>query len=81
MNHTDVVNILIAVGVMWLGGIGGLIQWLSRHSSRLTTTEANTANNTKQIDANLARSDAQYSQITAMLTRIEDKLDRKVDRQ
>ena len=80
MNHSDVVNVLITVAVMWLTAVGGLIQWLSRHSSRLTTTEANTANNTKQIDANAARSDAQYSQITAMLTRIEDKVDRNLGR-
>lgn len=80
MDHSDVVNVLIAAGILWLTAVGGLIQWLSRHSSRLTTNEANTANNTKQIDQNSARADAQYSQITQMLTRIEDKLDRKVDR-
>ena len=80
MSHSDVVNILISLGTLFVLAIGGLIQWLSRHSSRLTTTEANTANNTKQIDANLARSDAQHSQTMAALTRIEDKLDRKVDR-
>lgn len=80
MDHSDVVNVLIALGVVYLTAVGGLVQWLSRHSSRLTTNEANVANNTKQIDLNSARSDSQYAGIMQMLTRIEDKLDRKADR-
>lgn len=80
MDHSDVVNVLIAIGILYATAVGGLVQWLSRHSSRLTTTEANTANNTKQIDANLQRSDAQYQQIMAALVRIEDKVERKADR-
>ena len=80
MNGSDIVNILIALGVLYVTAIGSLIQWLSRHSSRLTTTEANITNNTKSIDMNATRSDNQYLGIMQMLRRIEDKLDRKMDR-
>lgn len=80
VDHSDIVNTLIAVGTVAATAVLGLFTWLWRHSTRLTSAEVNIKNNQDNIRQTALRSDTQHAQIMASLTRLEDKLDRKVDR-
>jgi hypothetical protein len=76
MNTSD----LIAISAIGLPTVGAIIAWLWRHSTRLTGAEIRIEGLTSNAEADRRRSDQLYQDIRATLTRIEDKLDRKVDR-
>ena len=73
MDHSDVVNLVIASATLLAGVVIGFTSWLWKHSSRLTANEVQTEEIGKRLDRH-------EQHIYAALTRIEDKLDRKVDR-
>lgn len=76
MNTSD----LIALAAVGIPTVGGIIAWLWRHSTRLTASEIRIEGLTANAEADRRRSDAVYQDIRATLTRIEEKLDRKVDK-
>jgi len=76
MDHFDFVTVAGAA----LSSVSGILIWLWRHSMRLTSVEVSVKNNADNIRNNSARSDAQHAQIMASFRRLEDKIDRKVDR-
>lgn len=79
LNETDIVNIIGAVcGTLIV--IGTFVGWLLRHGSRLTGAEVRLQALAENAESDRRRHDAQWQQISAALLRIEDKLDRKVDR-
>lgn len=80
VDHSDIVNLLIAAGTIATTALLGMLSWLWRHSTRLTSAEVMIRNNRDNIRQTAMRSDTQHAQIMASLTRLEDKLDRKVDR-
>ena len=71
---------LIAIAAVGIPTVGGIIAWLWRHSTRLTASEIRIEGLTANAEADRRRSDAVYQDIRATLTRIEEKLDRKVDK-
>lgn len=71
---------LIAIAGIGLPTVGAIIAWLWRHSTRLTASEIRIEGLTANAEADRRRSDAVYQDIRATLTRIEEKLDRKVDK-
>lgn len=79
MNETDIVNLLAAIGALLLV-LGGFISWLLRHGSRLTAVEVRMQSIAENAENDRRRNDSMWSQISSALVRIEDKLDRKVDR-
>lgn len=79
LNETDIVNIIGAVcGTLIV--IGTFVGWLLRHGSRLTGVEVRLQALAENAESDRRRHDAQWQQISSALVRIEDKLDRKVDR-
>ncbi|UGB46979.1 hypothetical protein LQ772_06725 [Frateuria edaphi] len=68
---------LIVIGA---GAIGWLIVWLLKHGARLTGTEVRIQALADAAAIDRQRADANWSEVRASLTRIEDKLDRKADR-
>lgn len=80
MNHGDVVQIFIAVGAAIVAILGSFVGWLWRHSTRLTRVEVRTDGVELGQQQDRSRNDAVWSDIRASLVRIEDKIDRKVDR-
>ena len=71
---------LIAIAAIALPTVGVILGWLWRHSTRLTGAEIRIEGLTANAEADRRRSDAVYQDIRATLTRIEEKLDRKVDK-
>lgn len=76
----DVLSLVIAGASVTVPAIGGMLVWLWKHSTRLTGAEVRIEGLQNQHNDAQRRGEAQFVQITATLTRIEDKLDRKVDR-
>lgn len=76
MNTSD----LIALAAVAIPTVGGLIAWLWKHSTRLTASEIRIEGLTANAEADRRRSDAVFQDIRATLVRIEEKLDRKMDR-
>lgn len=76
MNTSD----LIAIAAIGIPAVGVILGWLWKHSTRLTSAEVRIEGLQNQHNDAQRRGEAQFVQITATLTRIEDKLDRKVDR-
>jgi len=72
--------LVIAAGSVLIPALGGMLVWLWKHSTRLTGAEVRIEGLTANHADAQRRGEAQFGQITATLTRIEDKLDRKVDR-
>jgi hypothetical protein len=71
---------VIAVAAVLTPIVGGIVAWLWKHSTRLTGAEIRIEGLQREHADAQRRGETQFSQITATLTRIEDKLDRKVDR-
>lgn len=79
LTESDVVNIIGAIcGASLL--IGTFVGWLLRHGSRLTGAEVRIQSLSDNAESDRRRNDTQWQQISSALVRIEDKLDRKVDR-
>lgn len=79
LTESDVVNIIGAIcGASLL--IGTFVGWLLRHGSRLTGAEVRIQSLADNAESDRRRNDTQWQQISSALVRIEDKLDRKVDR-
>lgn len=76
----DIASLLIAGAGVMLPCLGGMLFWLWKHSTRLTGAEVRIEGLQSQHNDAQRRGEAQFVQITATLTRIEDKLDRKADR-
>ncbi len=76
----DVLALVIAGASVTVPAIGGMLVWLWRHSTRLTGAEVRIEGLQRDHSEAKRRSEAQFVQISATLTRIEDKLDRKADR-
>ena len=64
---------LVALLIPSVGGFAGLLKWFGNHSERLRTAEV-------RIDHLTQRQSDDTAWIRNTLLRIEDKLDRKVDR-
>lgn len=79
MSESDVVNLVVAIATVLIV-IGGFIGWLLRHGSRLTSVEVRMESIAENAERDRIRNDSMWSQISSALVRIEDKLDRKVDR-
>lgn len=79
MSESDVVNLVVAIATVLIV-IGGFIGWLLRHGSRLTSVEVRLESISENAERDRIRNDSMWSQISSALVRIEDKLDRKVDR-
>jgi len=79
MTGIDVVNLIVAMGSI-LVVLGGFIGWLLRHGSRLTGVEVRLQAVAENAESDRRRNDSMWAQISQALIRIEDKLDRKVDR-
>lgn len=71
---------LIALAAVLLPTFGAILAWLWRHSTRLTGAEVRIEGLQNQHNDAQRRGEAQFVQLTATLTRIEEKLDRKADR-
>ena len=80
MDHSDVVSLLIASGVLYVTAVGGLIKWLLMHSTRLTQAEVRVENNAARIDDNASRTKADFNDIKGALIRIEDMVSRQQQR-
>jgi hypothetical protein len=70
----------LAITIAAIGVFGAFIGWLLKHGSRLSSAEIMIGVNSKAIESNSNRADGMFSQISAKLDRIEDKIDKKVDR-
>jgi hypothetical protein len=70
----------LALVIAAIGVFGAFIGWLLKHGSRLASAEIMIGVNSKAIDQNSTRADGQFGQISAALVRIEDKIDKKMDR-
>jgi hypothetical protein len=79
VTESDIVNLLGAVGALLLV-LGGVIGWLLRHGSRLTAVEVRMQSLAEFAAEDRRRNDAALTSIWSVLRRIEDKIDRKVDR-
>ncbi|MFZ0872163.1 MAG: hypothetical protein WAM90_15740 [Rhodanobacter sp.] len=71
---------LVAAGAALLVVLGGFINWLLRHGSRLTVVEVRQQSMAESTAEERRRNDAQLTGIWSALRNIEDKIDRKVDR-
>jgi hypothetical protein len=79
MNESGIVNLLGAICAAGLV-LGGFISWLLRHGSRLTTVEVRQQGLIESAAEDRRRNDAQLTGIWNALRRIEDKIDKKMDR-
>ena len=80
MDHSDLVSILIAIGILYVTAVGGLIKWLLMHSTRLTQAEVRVENNALRITDNANRTAADFNDIKGSLIRIEDLVSRQHQR-
>ena len=71
----------IQLAIASASGLIIVISWLLRHSSRLTSAEVQIQGLRDNAKEDRERADRQNSNIMAALIRIEDKVDRKMDRQ
>lgn len=84
LTHDNWVQIFLALFAVLATAVGALIRWQAQHSKRLTRVE------TRQDEWALTwpeilredrrRQDANFTDFRTRLVRIEDKLDRKVDK-
>lgn len=76
----ELAALVIAGASVTVPALAGMLAWLWRHSTRITSAEVRIEGLQREHNDAQRRGEAQFVQITATLTRIEDKLDRKVDR-
>lgn len=84
LTHDNWVAIFLACFGVVAASIGGLIRWQAQHSRRLTQVETRQDEWTKTwpeiLREDRRRQEANFADFRARLTRIEDKLDAKVDK-
>lgn len=80
MSLTQFIIITLSVLGVCLTIGGGIIGWVLSHGSRLRAAEVRIENLAMNAESDRRRSDAQFGQIAATLTRIEEIVAKKVDR-
>jgi hypothetical protein len=84
LTHDDWVQVFLALFGVLVLVVGGLIRWQAQHSKRLTAVETRQDEWARTwpeiLREDRRRQDANFADFRTRLVRIEDKLDRKVDK-
>ncbi|HXS04829.1 MAG TPA: hypothetical protein VN731_10155 [Rhodanobacter sp.] len=76
MTDSDYISLIVGGGSLVVIIVG----WLLKHSARLTSTEVRVENLASNARDDRERADRQNNNIMGALIRIEEKVDRKMDR-